>query len=72
MSAVGLNFTMNMTWEGLIRLCLGKKRPKNNFQIQGTPITYDPVCALWLEQPSESVFLGHPAHTSYTRNTSSR
>ena len=28
MSAVGLNFTINMTWEGLIRLSLGKKRPK--------------------------------------------
>ena len=30
-SAVGLNFTMNMTCEGLIRLRLSKKRPKNQF-----------------------------------------
>ena len=29
LSAVGLNFTMNMTWEGLIRLSLSRKRPKN-------------------------------------------
>ena len=28
LSAVRLNFTMNMTWEGLIRLSLSKKRPK--------------------------------------------
>ena len=26
---LGLNFTMNMSWEGLIRLSLSKKRPKN-------------------------------------------
>ena len=29
LSAVGLNFTMTMTQEGLIRLNLGMKRPKN-------------------------------------------
>ena len=28
---MGLNFTMNMTWEGLIRLSLSKKRPKIQF-----------------------------------------
>ena len=28
---MGLNFTMNLTWEDLIRLSLSKKRPKNLF-----------------------------------------
>ena len=28
-SAVGLNVSMKMTWEGLIRLSLIEKRPKN-------------------------------------------
>ena len=41
LSAVGLNFTMNMTWEGLIRLSLSKKRPKINFQTQGVPASCD-------------------------------
>ena len=29
LSAVGLNLTMNMTWEGSFRLSLSKKRPKH-------------------------------------------
>ena len=52
---------MNMTWEGLIRLSLGKKRPKNYF-----PDTRG-ACYLWLSQctvaPTEFwkwVFFGTP------------
>ena len=29
LSALGLNFTMSMTWEGSTRLSLSKKRPEN-------------------------------------------
>ena len=38
---VGLNFTMNMTWEGLVGLRLSKKQPENNFHTQGVPVTCD-------------------------------
>ena len=33
-SAAGQNFSLDMTWERLILLCLSKKRPKNTFQAQ--------------------------------------
>ena len=53
MSALGLNFTINMTLEGLILLSLSKKRPKNKF-----PDTRG-AGYLWLSQ-WKCVFLEHP------------
>ena len=54
---------MKMTWEGLIRLSLSKKRPKINFQTHGVLATSDSASALWLQQHSESAFLlGHPEY----------
>ena len=41
LSAVGLNFTMDMTWGRLILLSRIKKRPKNTFQAQVMPETGD-------------------------------
>ena len=38
---MGLNFTMDMTWEHLILLSLSKKRPKNSFQAKGVPANGD-------------------------------
>ena len=52
LSAVGLNFTMDMTWERLILLSLSEKRPKNIFQAQGVPANGDWACAPWLQQHS--------------------
>ena len=61
MSTVRPNFTMNITWEGLIRLSLSKKRQKIQFP--------DTRCAgyLWLSQCTvaptalwKCVSLGHP------------
>ena len=46
-----------MTWEGLIRLRLSKKRPR------GTGYLWLSQSALWLQLHSESAFyLGHPVH----------
>ena len=41
LSALGLNFTMNMTREGTTRLSLSKKRPKNQFPDTRGPTTCD-------------------------------
>ena len=40
MSAVGIDFTMNMAWEGLIRHSL-RNNQKNNFQTQRVSGTWD-------------------------------
>ena len=46
--AIGLNLPINMSWERLILLSLGKKRAKNIFQAQGVPATGDWTGAPWL------------------------
>ena len=57
LSAVGPNFTIDMTWEGLIRLSLSKKQTKK--QTQGVLANGDWAGAPWLQQHSESYLLGH-------------
>ena len=52
------NLTMNIIWEGLIRLSLGKKRPKNQSQTKGVPATCDWCSALC--SILKVCFFGHP------------
>ena len=61
MSAVGPNFTMDMSWGRLILVSLGKKRPQKNSQAQVVPATGDGARAPWLQQHSIcTFFLLHP------------
>ena len=56
LSAMGLNFTIGMTWGSLVLLSLDKKRPKNQSpDIMGAG-KWDSAGALWLQQHSKSAF----------------
>ena len=59
--AVGLNFTMDMTWGRLILLSRSKKRPKNTFQAQVVPT--EPVHHGSKQHFISTFYLGHPVHT---------
>ena len=58
LSAVGLNFTMEMTWGRLFLLSLSIERPKNTFPAQVVPpLVIEPMhLATWLQQHSIGTF----------------
>ena len=63
--AVGLNFTMNMTWESLIRLSLSKKRPKNLFpDTRGASYLWLSQCTVAPTAFWRCVFFGIPCRSS--------